>query len=135
MTFNTRDSWSELTSRNLVSVQVGLQLEFFQPTGKCHTDNSDLRVGFGLGLGKFSSVIEREADIGIRGATSDLRTLDITCTVDDDLENTDGGVERGTGKHLLEIEGEEVWVVHHGCQGAMDHVPDECRKSRNLVEG
>lgn len=78
-----------------------------------------------LGLGKLSSVVEREADVRIRGATSDLRTLDITCGADDDLEDSDGGIERGTGKDLLEIEGENMWVVHHRSQGTMDHVPDE----------
>ena len=86
-----------------------------------------------LGLGKFSSVVEREADIRVGGPTSDLGTLDITCTSDDDLENADGGIEGDTGKDLLEVEGEDMWVVHHRSQGAVDHVSDERGESRNLA--
>jgi len=86
-----------------------------------------------LSLGKFSSVVEGEADIWVGGPTSDLRTLDITCIADDDLENADGGIERDTGKDLLEVEGEDMWVVHHRSQGAVDHVSDERRESRNLT--
>lgn len=87
-----------------------------------------------LGLGKLSSVVECEANIRIWGAASDLRALDITCRADDDLKHADSSIERDTGKHLLEIKGEDMWVVHHRSQGAVDHVSDECRKSRNLVE-
>ena len=83
--------------------------------------------------GKLGSVVEREADIRIWGATSDLRSSHITCTMNNDLENTDGGIQGDTRENLLKIEGENVWVIHHRSQGAMDHVSDECGKSGNLL--
>ena len=86
-----------------------------------------------LGLGKLSSVVEGEADIWVGGPTSDLRALDVACAANDDLENADCGIERDTGKDLLEVEGEDMWVVHHRSQGAVDHVSDECGETRNLT--
>ena len=84
-------------------------------------------------LGKLGSVIEREADIWIRGATSDLRAFHITRRTNNDLESSDGGIERDAGENLFKIEGEDMWIIHHRSQGAVDRVSDECRKSRNLV--
>ena len=91
-----------------------------------------VRVTLDLGMRQFRALIDAETNIWIRRASADLAALQASRTLDGNLQDTDGGVERLARKHLLDIQRKEVRVVHHWAEDRVDHVADESRQSRNL---
>ena len=49
-----------------------------------------------------------------------------------DLQNTDSAIQRLARQHLLDIEREEVGVVHHRREGRVHHVANESGQTRDL---
>jgi hypothetical protein len=94
---------------------------------------SDERVVLVFRSGKLSAIVDGQAYIRVWRSTTNLRAFDSTGRLDCHQKNADCCIQRFTRKHLLEIEGENVGVVHHRTKSCMCHLADEGRESGDLT--
>jgi len=83
-------------------------------------------------MGELCAVIDGDGNVWIRGATTNLLTFDAARRNDGDLENTNSSVQGCARKQLLEIECEDVRIVHHGLESSVCHFSYKGRKTRYL---
>ena len=90
-----------------------------------HIGRNDVRVRLPLRLRELGALVDAEADEGVGTASAELRAFEVARALDRDLEHADGRVDGLAREHLLEVEREDVGVVHHRAEDAVDRVADE----------
>ena len=77
-------------------------------------------------------VVNADGNVGVGIPTTKLDAFETLSRDDRNLKYADGSVEWNAGHELFEVECEDMWFVHHGAEGGMDHLVNEGRKSGNL---
>lgn len=94
----------------------------------CETfDRHDARIWFVLCASQFSPIVERQGNVRIGCAASNFSPFNSPCRMNVHLNDTNCGVQRFAGKHLLKIQGENIRIIHHGSKSSMGHLVDEGR--------
>ena len=100
---------------------------------ECPNKNTKhVRVRLVLGTSEFTAVVDLQTDVWIWGSATNLCSLDSTGRVNDNLDDTNSGVEWFTREHLFQIQAEDVGVVHHRSKSSMRHIANKGRESRQL---
>ena len=73
----------------------------------------DVRIVLVLRLGQLRTAPNRKTDVGIRGAATNLLTGDSSRGTHSDFQHADSCVVWLPRKNLLEVESENVGIIHH----------------------
>lgn len=76
----------------------------------------DVRVLLRRRTGELGTLSDTERDVGVRRSSQSLDRFRSASAAKGDDEYTGGGIERRSGEHLLEIEREDVGMIHHRCE-------------------
>lgn len=60
-----------------------------------------------FGPGKLVALVDAESNVRIWRTSPDLASLDTTCRMDRDLQDTDSGVNGCSGKELFKVQGKD----------------------------
>ncbi len=85
-----------------------------------------------LGLRKFCTLVEAERDEGVWTASAQFGTLEVSRALDGNLQHADCSVNGLARQHLLQVEREDIRLVHHRAKDTVNGVADESRQTRNL---
>ena len=85
-----------------------------------------------LRLGQFGPLVDAHTDEWVRCHATHLAGFQVPGRANGNLQDADGGVERLTREHLLDVQREEVRVVHHWSEDRVNHIANECRQARDL---
>ncbi|KAI6876542.1 hypothetical protein KC338_g301 [Hortaea werneckii] len=87
----------------------------------------------GLGLAEWVAVVDADDRVRIWCTREFIRVLEALGTMEGDLQDADGLVYRVASKHLRDLNGEDIRLVHHWSQVGMDLLLDKAFQSGNEV--
>ena len=90
-----------------------------------HIGRNDVRVGLPLRLCNLGALVDAETDEGVGTTAAKLQVLEVVHALDSDREHADGIIDRLARERLLEVEQEDVGVVHHRAEDAVGRVANE----------